>query len=52
MLHNDHTFKGYTAKFDGKWEIIYKEEINTRQEAQKREKQLKVIEEESLSKHL
>jgi putative endonuclease len=42
MLHNSHTFKHcYTTKFAGKWDLVYKEEMYTRQEALKREKQLK-----------
>ncbi len=42
MLHNNKEFKkGYTTKFAGNWEIIYSEEKETRQEALKREKQLK-----------
>lgn len=42
MLHNNKSFKkGYTAKFDGKWEVIYKENVQTRLEALIREKQLK-----------
>jgi len=40
-LHNCKIFRGYTSKFEGSWIIIYKEEVNTRQEALKREKQLK-----------
>ncbi len=41
-LHEKKLFKNsYTARFDGKWEIIYKESLITRQEALKREKQLK-----------
>jgi putative endonuclease len=41
-LHNNREFKGcYTAKFDGKWKIIYKEEARSRKEALVREKQLK-----------
>ncbi len=41
-LHNNKEFKGsYTAKFSGHWELIYKEEVNTRKEALAREKQLK-----------
>ncbi|OGG13501.1 hypothetical protein A2773_03275 [Candidatus Gottesmanbacteria bacterium RIFCSPHIGHO2_01_FULL_39_10] len=31
----------YTAMFDGEWELIYKEEVQTRAEALEREKQLK-----------
>jgi putative endonuclease len=40
-LHNNHTFKGYTSRFDGKWDLIYSEECNTREDALIREKQLK-----------
>ena len=40
-LHNDHTFKGYTARFLGKWELIYQESVATRPEALERERQLK-----------
>jgi putative endonuclease len=41
-LHNEKTFKNsYTAKFDGGWLLIYREEKNNRQEALIREKQLK-----------
>ena len=40
-LHNEHVFKGYTSKFDGVWQLIYSEKVDTRQEALKREKQLK-----------
>jgi putative endonuclease len=41
-LHNDHTFKkSYTAKFSGEWKLIHSEECKNRQEALKREKQLK-----------
>ena len=40
--HNNRTFKRcYTAQFGGVWELIYKEQVATRQEALKREKQLK-----------
>lgn len=39
--HNNHTFKGYTSKFQGLWELIYKESAATRSEALAREKQLK-----------
>lgn len=31
----------FTAKFDGVWELIYEEEVQTRSEALLREKQLK-----------
>lgn len=40
-LHNKKTFKGYTSRFDGEWQLIYNEEVATRQEALIREKQLK-----------
>ena len=39
--HNNKVFKGYTSQFDGPWILIYKEEVSSRQEALKREKQLK-----------
>ena len=39
--HNDHIFKGYTARFEGEWKLIYTESVATRSEALKREKQLK-----------
>jgi putative endonuclease len=39
--HNNHAFEGYTARFPGKWVLIYKESVATRPEALKREKQLK-----------
>ena len=41
-LHNNHEFKnGFTARFNGEWIIIYQETVETRNEALKREKQLK-----------
>lgn len=41
-MHNDHRFPtSYTARFDGFWELVYSEEYSIRQEARKREKQLK-----------
>lgn len=41
-LHNRKTFVGsYTSRFDGNWELIYKEHVKTREEALIREKQLK-----------
>ena len=39
--HNTGTFKGYTSRFQGEWELIYTEEVPTRTEALLREKQLK-----------
>jgi putative endonuclease len=40
-LHNEKAFKGYTARFDGLWILIYSEACETREDALKREKQLK-----------
>ena len=40
-LHNEKEFKGYTSRFDGHWEIIYSEQVKSRTDALKREKQLK-----------
>jgi putative endonuclease len=31
----------YTSRFDGKWELVYKEVVNNRKQALLREKQLK-----------
>ena len=39
--HNRHTIMGFTARFRGEWELIYKESVATRSEALIREKQLK-----------
>jgi putative endonuclease len=39
--HNRKVFKGYTARFPGKWVLIYEESVATRPEALRREKQLK-----------
>jgi putative endonuclease len=40
--HNDHRFvKSYTVRFSGAWELVYSEECADRQEARRREKQLK-----------
>ena len=42
LLHNSKTFKkSYTSKFEGAWDIIYKEQAIDRLSALKREKQLK-----------
>ncbi len=41
-LHNSKGFPhSYTSRFDGKWELIYSEKVNSRSEALAREKQLK-----------
>jgi len=51
--HNNHTFKGYTSRFKGKWTLIYKESVTTRSEALVREKQLKSYRgRESLRKYI
>ncbi len=39
--HNEHTFKSYTSRFPGRWELIHTESLPTRSEALKREKGLK-----------
>lgn len=41
--HNDSNNKthAFTQRFLGNWELIYKEELKTRQEAKTRERQLK-----------
>lgn len=39
--HNRKRGRHYTANFLGEWKLIYKEELKTKQEALKREKQLK-----------
>jgi len=42
QMHNNKAFKnGYTSRFDGEWQLIYNEEVASRQEALIREKQLK-----------
>ena len=41
-LHKNQVFKtSFTSRFDGEWELIYKEKVNNRKEALLREKQLK-----------
>lgn len=39
--HNAHFYKGFTARYPGEWKIIYSEEVSSRSQALKREKQLK-----------
>ena len=39
--HNDRTFKGYTSRYQGEWQLIYKELAATRPDALLRERQLK-----------
>ena len=54
QLHKNKIFKGsYTAKIDGDWELIYKEEVSDRSEALRREKQLKSFRgREFIKKHI
>ncbi len=41
-MHKNKTFKNcYTARFDGDWKLIFEEKVKSRQEALRREKQLK-----------
>lgn len=40
-MHSAHLLKGYTSSFDGEWQLIYSEKVDTRQQALIREKQLK-----------
>ena len=41
-LHNSGEFKNsYTSRFDGEWQLIYSEKVDTRQQALIREKQLR-----------
>ncbi len=40
-LHNGKILKGYTARFDGEWRLIYQEKVPDRRAALLREKQLK-----------
>ncbi len=39
--HNNHTFAGYTARYQGEWMVIYEESVSTRSDALRRERQLK-----------
>jgi len=41
QIHNEKTFKGYTSRFTGSWMLIYSEEVDSREKALKRERQLK-----------
>lgn len=42
LLHRNKFFKNsYTSRFDGTWNVVYKEQFVTRTESLKREKQLK-----------
>lgn len=53
-LHNSHELKkSFTSRFDGEWELIYKEEFSERLSALKREQQLKSYQGRlSLRKHI
>jgi len=51
--HNLKRGKHFTSKFDGKWELVYKEELENKMEAIKREKQLKSFRgREFIKKHI
>lgn len=41
QLHNERALKGHTSRYNGLWIVIYSEEVATREEALRREKQLK-----------
>lgn len=49
--HNEKLGNHFTAKFQGKWELIYEESVATRSEALKREKQLKSFKGREYIKH-
>ena len=53
-LHKEKLFRtSFTAKFDGEWELIYKEEADDRKQALAREKQLKSFRgREFIKKHI
>jgi len=53
-LHNEKHFKhSYTSRFDGVWELIYKEPAETKSAALKREKELKSFRgRESIKKYI
>ena len=53
-MHNKKIFrKSYTARFDGEWILIYKEVADSRQEALRREMQLKSFRgREFIKKHI
>ncbi|TAN32769.1 GIY-YIG nuclease family protein [Patescibacteria group bacterium] len=40
-LHNEKILLGYTYRFDGNWKLIYSVQIENRQKALQRERQLK-----------
>jgi putative endonuclease len=51
--HNEKIHKGYTSRYNGTWEIVYKEEVPTRSGALIREKQLKSFRgREFIKKHI
>ena len=42
ILHNTRSFKNsFTSRFDGEWQLIYTETVDTRQQALKKEQQIK-----------
>ena len=42
LLHKNKSFKkSYTARYDGEWKLVYSEEVKSRNDALRREKQLK-----------
>jgi len=40
-MHNEHLLKGFTSRFSGEWFVVYREEVESRQQALIKEKQLK-----------
>lgn len=40
-LYKQKSFRGYTSRFKGEWELIYQEKVPTRSEALRRERELK-----------
>jgi putative endonuclease len=51
-IHNEKIFKGYTARYKGTWEVIYKEDCDSRQKALIRERQLKSFQGRKFVKNL
>ena len=39
--HNDHSFKKFTSRYPGNWNLVHKELFSSRKEVVLREKQLK-----------
>lgn len=41
-IHNEHTFQGsFTSRYSGEWVVIYSESLKSRQDALRRERELK-----------